>query len=204
MMTFELFKVLLRTTLRDPRQGGKDVIALNWPMQGLWLMLMLMAVILSLLVSGLFHVAPMPPDELGQLVMVSPAYSAPLMFAVINWGQSVITVFVLNWICSMFGSQGGVREMLSVMIWLQIVTLVLALVLFFVTLVIPSVGGILMFLAFLWGLWALILLVDAAAGFDFFMKSFFVCLIALLAFTIGMAIFSTVIGGLTAGGIGNV
>jgi hypothetical protein len=203
-MTFDTFKSIFRTTLRDPRQGGKDVIALNWPVQGLWIALMLMAVLLSLLVSGLLHISPMPPDELGQLVRMSPAYHAPLLFAVINWGQSVITVFVLHWISQMVGGQGQLRDMLSVMIWLQIMTLAMALAFFTIAMLLPSVGGFFMLLAFFWGLWAMIALVDAASGFNSMFKALGVCIAALLVFSFGMTIFSALIGGLAIGGVGNV
>ena len=105
-MTFDTFRTLFGTTLTNPRQGGREVIDLNLPTRGLWIALMLMAVVLSLLVSGLFHVSPMPPDELGQMIRMSPAFQAPLIFAVINWGQSGITVFVLHWISQMVGGDG--------------------------------------------------------------------------------------------------
>ncbi len=202
-MTFDGFKTLLKATLVDPREGGKGVIALNLPMQGLWMALMLMAVILSLLLSGLIQLAPLPDDEAGQILRMSPAYSSPIMFAVINWGQSVITVFVLYWISQMLGGQGELRDMLTVMIWLQVVSLVLAFALSVVTLLLPSIGAFFMLLAFFWGLWAMVGLVDAASGFDNLFKAFGVCLAALLVFTIGMTLFSGVIGGLAAGGVGN-
>ena len=114
-MNMTLFKALFRQTLTDPRQAGHKVIALNLPVQSLWMALMLMAVLLSLMVSALLHLAPLPPDELGQVIQVMPAYQAPLMFAVLNWGQAVISVFVLHWIGRIFGGQGELRDRLSVM-----------------------------------------------------------------------------------------
>ena len=80
-MTFNTVKALFRTTLTDPRQGGRDVIALNLPTQGLWIALMLMAVILSLLVSGLFYVSPIPDDDLGQMIRSSPAFQSTLLIS---------------------------------------------------------------------------------------------------------------------------
>ncbi|MCZ7677193.1 MAG: hypothetical protein M5U35_16930 [Roseovarius sp.] len=116
------------------------------PLQGLWLALMLMAVLLSLLVSGVFHLAPMPPGEIGDLLRLSPAYHSPLVFAVINWGQALISIFVLHWIGHLFGGQGALADMLAVMIWLQFVSLVLAAGLFVAGLVLPVAAGVLTFL----------------------------------------------------------
>ena len=195
-MTFDRFKALFRMTLTNPRQAGAEVIAMQLPMQSLWIALMLMAVVLSLLVSALFQLAPLPPGEMGALIRMSPAYQAPLLFAVLNWGQAVISVFVLHWIGRVLGGQGELADMLAVMIWLQVVSVVLAVVLFAVGLILPLVGSLMMLLAFFWGMWATVALVDAANRFDNMMKAAAVCIAAVVALSIGMALFSAVVGGL--------
>lgn len=198
-MTFGLFKALFRQTLTNPRGAGAAVIALDLPVQGLWIALMLVSVLLSLLVSALFHIAPLPPDEVGAMIRMSPAHQAPLLFALINWGQAVISVFVLHWIGQVFGGKGRLADMLAVMIWLQAVTIVLAVVLFLAGLILPLIAALMMLVAFVWGIWATISLVDAANRFDNLLKATGVCLAALVAFSVGMAIISAVIGGLAMG-----
>ena len=200
MISFDRFKALLRTTLTDPRQAGLEVIEMRLPMQGLWIALMLMAVILSLLVSGLFQIAPLPPDEMGELIRLSPAYQSPIFFAVINWGQAVISVFVLYWIGQALGGQGTLADMLAAMIWLQVVTLVLALAIFVVGLVLPFVGGMLMIVFVFWVIWATVGLVDAAHRFNNMFRAFGVCVAAFVAFSIGMTLLSALIGGLAIRG----
>lgn len=202
-MNFATFKTLFRTTLTDPRRGGRDVIALNLPTQGLWIALMLMAVILSLLVSGLFYISPIPDDDLGQLIRSSPAYQSPLLFALINWGQSVVTVYILHWVSRMIGGDGEVRDMLSVMIWLQIVTLTLAVTFTLISLFIPSIGGLLMLVAFFWGLFAVVAFVDAASGFDSLFRALGVCIAGFLAFSFIMTIVASILASFGIGG-GNV
>lgn len=199
-MTFEQFRALFRLTLTNPRAAGALVIAMNLPMQGLWLALMLVSVVLSLLVSAVFHTMPLPPDEAGALIRMSPAYQAPLLFALINWGQSVISVFVLHWIGRSFGGQGELADLLAVMIWLQVVSIVLAVALFLLGLVLPLVGALLILATFVWGLWATVSLVDAAHRFDNLFKAALVCIVALAAFSIGMMMISAVIGGLAMRG----
>ncbi len=191
---------LLRMTMTDPRQAGHEVIALGLPVQGLWLALMLMAVLLSLMVSGVFHGVPLPPGTMGEAIRLSPAYHSPLIFAVINWGQAVISVFVLYWIGRMFGGRGTLGDMLAVMIWLQFVSLVLAVALFVAGLIVPVAGGVLMLLALGWGIWATVALVDAANRFDNMFKAAGVCLAAVVAFMVGMTLFSAALGGLAMRG----
>ncbi|MEO0783416.1 MAG: Yip1 family protein [Pseudomonadota bacterium] len=201
-MTFNTVKALFRTTLTDPRQGGRDVIALNLPTQGLWIALMLMAVILSLLVSGLFYVSPIPDDDLGQMIRSSPAFQSPLLFALINWGQSVVTVYVLHFVSRMVGGEGEVRDMLSVMIWLQVMTLVLAVTFSLVSLVIPAIGALCMLLAFFWGLWAIVAFVDAASDFDSMFRALGVCIAGFLAFSFLMTIVASLMSAFGIGGVG--
>ncbi|MEL6313772.1 MAG: Yip1 family protein [Pseudomonadota bacterium] len=201
-MTFNTVKALFRTTLTDPRQGGRDVIALNLPTQGLWIALMLMAVILSLLVSGLFYVSPIPDDALGQMIRSSPAFQSPLLFAVIHWGQSVVTVYVLHFVSRMVGGEGEVRDMLSVMIWLQVMTLVLAVTFSLVSLVIPAIGALCMLLAFFWGLWAIVAFVDAASDFDSMFRALGVCIAGFLAFSFLMTIVASLMSAFGIGGVG--
>ncbi|MEO0372458.1 MAG: Yip1 family protein [Pseudomonadota bacterium] len=198
------FKTIFLTTLTNPRQGGRDVIGLGLPTQGLWMALMLMAVVLSLLVSGLFQISPIPDDELGRLIRSSPAFTSPLMFAVINWGQSVVTVYVLHWVSRMVGGQGEVRDMLSVMIWLQVMTLILAVASTAVSLIIPAIGALCMLLAFFWGLWAVVAFVDAASRFDSLFKALGVCVAGFLAFSFLMTIVASILAAFGIGGAPNV
>ncbi|WP_162685552.1 Yip1 family protein [Roseovarius amoyensis] len=199
-MNAAYLKYLLRITMTNPRQAGREVIALGLPLQGLWMALMLMAILLSLMVSGVFHGAPLPPGAMGDAIRMSPAYHSPLIFAVINWGQAVMSVFVLHWIGRMFGGQGTLGDMLAVMIWLQFVSLVLAAVLFVAGLIVPVAGGVLTLMALAWGLWATVALVDAANRFDNIFKALGVCLAAVVAFSVGITLFSAVLGGLSMGG----
>ena len=97
-MNFAWFRAMLRLTLTNPRQAGYAVIDMQFPVQGLWIALMLVSVLLSLLVSAVFHSAPLPPGDLGQLIEMSPAYHTPLLFAVLNWAQALVSVFLLHWI----------------------------------------------------------------------------------------------------------
>jgi len=199
-MTFNRFKKLFRTTLTNPRQAGAEVIAMGLPMQGLWIALLLMAVLLSLLFSALFHTRPLPPGQLGEMVRMSPAYQSPLFFAFLNWGQAVISVFVLHWIGRTLGGRGELADMLAVMIWLQAVSLVLAVVLFTAGLIVPIIGSLALLLAFFWGMWATVGLVDAANRFNNILKAAVVCVAAFVALSVGMAVFSAVVGGLAMRG----
>ncbi|WP_397544653.1 YIP1 family protein [Roseovarius salis] len=199
-MSWERFIALLRTTVTDPRQAGSDVIALRWPAQGLWIALMLISVVLSLMVSGLLHAVGLPPDEMGELLRMSPAYRAPLLFALLNWGQALVSVFVLHGTGRMLGGEGALEDMLAVLIWLQVVSVVLAVGLFLVGVLLPMIAGLLLLVAFFWGIWATIGLVDAAGRFNNMFKALGVCFLSVVAVSIIMTMLSALVNGLVTRG----
>ena len=57
-----------------------------------------------------------------------------------------------------------------------------------------------MLIAFFWGLFATIALVDAANRFNNLFKAAGVCVVAVVAFSVGMTLISTVVGGLSGRG----
>jgi hypothetical protein len=199
-MSWQRFMALLRTTVTDPRQAGTDVIGLGLPTQGLWIGLMLIAVVLSLMVSALLHGAGLPSDEMGEMLRMSPAYHAPLLFALLNWVQAVVSVFVLHRVGRMLGGEGALEDMLAVMIWLQVVSVVLGASLFVTALLLPMVAGLLLLVAFFWGLWVTIGLVDAAGRHNNMFKAAGTCFLAVMAVSFAMTVLSTVIGGVATRG----
>ena len=92
-----LFNMALHT-LRNPREAGARVIALQFPLQALWIALGLGSLLMSLMASSLSHVAPLPSDETGDLIRMMPYYRTPLVFAIASWIQAVFTVFALFWV----------------------------------------------------------------------------------------------------------
>ena len=111
-------------------------------------------------------------------------------------GAGFGTTWLLHRVGLAFGGQGELADVLAVMIWLQVVSLVLAVVLFVIGLILPLVGGLMMLAAFFWGLWATLALIAAAHRFDGLLKAAGVCVLTVVTFSIGMTILSAVLGGL--------
>lgn len=200
-MTRGLFLELLRLTLTRPREAGERVIAMALPVRALWLALALASVLLSLAVTALLQLAPKPPGAQGQIIALSPAYHSPLIFALVQWGQAVITVFVFYWIGRVFGGRGRMADMLAVTVWLQLVTLVMACGLFVLGLVLPALGAMVMLAALIWGLWVTASLIAAAHRFESTFTGALVFLAAIVALALGMMLFAGLLG-LTSAGVG--
>ena len=198
-MNTAALKPLFLLTLRDPREAAGMIVAMRLPSQALWLALSLVSVLTSIIFSALLHAAPMPQDEIGQLLESSPGYNSPLIFAMLQWGRAVLSIFVLYWVGKAFGGLGELVDVLAVMTWLQVVTFVLVGVLFVLGVVLPMLSSLGMLVVFGWWLWAVVCFLDVAHRFESGVKAFFVLLFSIFGVLIGLSLFLGVIGGIVVG-----
>jgi len=196
-----LFIDLFRQTLTEPRAAGARVIAMGWPPQILWLTLGLIAVAMSLAVSGILQAAPLPEGEMGEMLRLNPAYRAPLLFALMQWGQAVISVFVLTWIGRAFGGEARVEDMLAVTIWLQLVAVVLGIGVVVITVLLPPIGAFALLAFVAWSIFIMLAMIDAAHRFDNFAKALGVFVVAIVALAVGSAMLAALIGAAAIGGV---
>jgi len=196
-----LFIDLFRQTLTEPRAAGARVIAMGWPPQILWLTLGLIAVAMSLAVSGILQTAPLPEGEMGEMLRLNPAYRAPLLFALMQWGQAVISVFVLTWIGRAFGGEARVEDMLAVTIWLQLVAVVLVIGVVVITVLLPPIGAFALLAFVAWSIFIMLAMIDAAHRFDNFAKALGVFVVAIVALAVGSAMLAALIGAAAIGGV---
>lgn len=190
---------LFALTVRNPREAGVYILGLRLPAQALWIGLSLISVMTSLVFSGLMRVGPLPEDQFGEIMAGSPAYSAPLVFALMQWGRAVATVFVFYWVGRMVGGRGPLEDVLAVLTWLQAVTFVIMLGLLVGGLVLPFLTSLMILAAFVWWLWAVTALLNVAHGFGSSAKAFGVLVLSLLGVTIGLSLFFGAVAGLFMG-----
>jgi len=199
-MNVTALKPLLLTTIRDPRGGAAQVLAMKLPAQALWIALTLVSVVTSGVVAALVQAAPMPPGDLGRLLETSPVYSSPLIFAVMQWGRAVLSVFMLFWVGRALGGRGDVTDVLAVFTLLQLVSFVLVAGFTILGLIIPILASLGLLLFLVWWIWAFSNALDVAHGFDSPLKAFGVIVVSVFGVLIGLSVFMGVIGGV-AGGI---
>jgi hypothetical protein len=198
-MTASAFLSLFLLTLRNPREAGELILDLRLPAQALWIGLSLVSVMTSLVFSGLMRVGPLPQDQFGEIMAGSPAYSAPLVFALMQWGRAVVTVFVFFWVGRMLGGRGPLENVLAVLTWLQAVTFVIMLGLLVAGLVLPFLTSLMILGAFAWWLWAVTALLKVAHGFEGIWRAIGVLILSLLGVTIGLSLFFGAVAGLFMG-----
>jgi len=192
-------KQLFVQTLKTPSEAGAQVMRLQWPIQALWMALSLVSVITSLIFAALMQLAPMGEDQFSDLMRASPAHSAPLIFALLQWGRAIVSVFVLYWIGRMMGGTGQLRDVLAVMAWLQAVTFVLMIGLIVIGAILPMLSSLLILAMVIWWIWAIVSVLNVAHGFDSMFKAGAVLILSLLGVTVGMSIFFGAISALFVG-----
>lgn len=198
-MNASTLKTLLRTTLTQPRIGARDIIAMNFSVQELWMVLALISITMSGLVSGLFHLLPLPADATGDIIRSMLFYNSPIGFALLNLGNAVLSIFVLCWSGRMFGGRGEIRDILSVIVLFQATVIVLLFAIAVVSLLLPVVSALAFLVFAIWAIWAMISVLDVAHGFNNIGKAIAVFLMATFVVPFGL---SVVIGALAAPFVG--
>jgi len=193
------WKALFVLTLKAPRDGAQQVLSLNVPAQALWMALSLVSIVTSMIFAGLLQLAPMPQDEMGDLVRTMPAYDAPLIFALLQWARAVVTVFVLFWVGRVFGGTGQLGDVLAIVTWLQAVTFALMLGIVVLGALVPFVSSLLILVMVVWWVWAVVSSLDVAHGFESMVKAAAVLIVSVVGVTIGLSIFIGVVASVFVG-----
>lgn len=193
-MNAVMFKQLFYLSFTSPREAGARIIAMNLPPQALWIALGLVSILLTSVFTVILFSLPLQEPQYAELRKLMPAFQSPLIVAMQNLGQAVISVFIYNWIGRMLGGRGHLNDMLAVMIWLQALVLALVLLIALMALTLPVLAGLLVIFAVFWMLWATVAFIDAAHRFDNMFIALAVLMIAMLVLMIGPLIFLSLIG----------
>ncbi|MEO1137899.1 MAG: Yip1 family protein [Pseudomonadota bacterium] len=192
-------KPLFITTLQKPREAAAQVLGLQLPSQALWIALSLVSVVTSLTVAAMLQAGPPPTGDLGALIQASPAYTSPLIFAIMQWGRAVLSVFMLFWVGKSLGGRGELVDILGVVTWLQVVSFVLVAALSLVGVLIPFLSSLGMLVFFVWWVWAIVAFLDVAHQFENPFKALVVLVASIIGVLVGLSIIMGVIGGLFMG-----
>ncbi|MEB8389347.1 Yip1 family protein [Rhodobacteraceae bacterium KMM 6894] len=196
-MTVEFLRDLVRQSLFDPRGAASRIMALNLPRDWLWQALALMSIFnaiiytLSVAASG-----PMGPEA---EMIIPTAFQSPFMMTLFLIGALVITVLTLTWIGQAMGGRGQIRDILALVVWLQVMRLLVQAVLLISVLVFPALGVIVAMVASIWGIAILVCFIDRAHGFDNLLKAAAALILCVVSMVLGL---SAILGVLMAAVMG--
>lgn len=195
-------RALVWLSLRAPRAAAREVLSLGWSTQALWLGLSIVSLVSSIVLISLLRAMPMTIEQRIFMMQTMPGLGAPLVFALLRWLQSVLAMWVFFGAGAMLGSRGTLRDVLAVMTWLHAVSFVLLTVLAVLGYVLPFVSSVAMMGFVIWWLWATVVFLDEAHGFENGVKAFAVLAVGLVGVVMGMSVILTVIGPVIRGLLG--
>ncbi|MCZ4354634.1 Yip1 family protein [Roseovarius aestuarii] len=196
-MTTDFIWDLTRQTLFDPRAAASRLIALPFSREWLWKALALMSV-LNAMVYALSMMASGPPQPDAEM-LIPTAFQSPGLMALFLVGALVVTVLTLTWIGQSMGGRGQIRDVLALIVWLQVMRLMVQLLLLVSVVVMPVLGILLAVVASVWGVAILVCFIDRAHGFDNLFKAAAVLILCVMAMVVGL---SAILGVLMAAVMG--
>ncbi|MCF6231666.1 MAG: hypothetical protein L3J36_00970 [Rhodobacteraceae bacterium] len=179
-------------SVKDPKKAAGILMGMRLEIAVLWKALLLVALVNTFLF--VFSV------EIIGLRSPYPAFfSAPFFnFAIMVAGLSLM-VFALVFTGRMMGGVGTVRDILTLVIWVQIVQAAIQILAYMALMVVPLVANILTLAGGLIGLYMLAHFINESHKFNSLGKSVMVMVGALLGVVIGLSILAIMVGGPNVG-----
>ena len=190
---------LAKTTLRDPREGARSVLALDLGRDTLWTALALVAAVNAIVLQVLISTSP--AEVQGQF----PSYfGSPIAVFALLAGIMVLYVHSVYWAGLSLGGKGRLDDMLALLVWLQVLRTAVQLAVLVLTFVVPALAGLVSLLAFVWSFWILLNFVAEALSFPSVGHAFFALAIALVGLVLSLGILLAIIGVVAQGTMTNV
>ena len=175
-------------SVRDPAEAAHVLMAMRLRPDVLWHALALVAVANTFLF--LFSI-----EILGLQSPYPAFFSVPLVnFAIIVTGLALM-VFALVWTGRIIGGKGSVRDVLVLMIWVQIIQALIQMAAYLMLPFVPLLANILTLAGSLLGLYMLVHFINESHRLGSLGKSAAVLVAALLAVVVGLSIIAVMVGG---------
>lgn len=173
-------------SVKNPREGAAEVLALGIPREALWPALALV-VVLSILLANV--AALLFAGDAAAAMPVGPAATGFIQLALL-----VVMVFAVFWIGRAMGGTGSFEESVLIVAWLQFIMVCLQVVQAGILVVSTSVAEIFGLLGVLLFLWLLTNFVAVLHGFSSLFQVFVMILISAFGIAFGLSIILTLIG----------
>jgi hypothetical protein len=155
MTLTEHLRELARLTLSDPEQGGRQLLAMNPPIEARWMAMG--AAILSGVV--LAYLLPVIAGQAGSVL-------SPFAAVGVQIGANMLAVILMTNVGRVFGGQGRFEDAVLLVAWLQALMVGVQLVQLVALVILPPFAGIVTILAIALFFWLLTGFVQALHGFQ--------------------------------------
>ena len=182
-------------TVRDPRAGARQIMAVSMPRQSRWEALFLI-VVLSVLLTQITLVFT---GQSGGIIVGGPGLSAPVALGMMQLVMLVVMVFSIFLIGRRAGGTGSLDDTILLVTWLQFILICLQVLQTAAFLLVPVVGNILGLAGFALFFWLLANFVTELHGFTSPGRVFVSILLTMVGFAILLSIVLSFLGVEVAG-----
>lgn len=179
---------LVQLTLQSPREGARQIMAVNLPLQGRWLALFLTAVLSAIVTYISFSLMVQDLPE-------GMALPGPWAMAVTQTGVMVLSALAVYRIGRWRGGKGELGDAVILMAWLQFIVLCLWVVQMVLLLISPILSDAVGFIGIVVFFWLLTVFVAEMHGFPSLGLVFAGVLLTILAAAFAMSILLAILVG---------
>jgi hypothetical protein len=192
----QLLTDLVVLSLRDPRKAAEQIIGWHLSREALWTALALAAAVNTLIFSVSVVLQPS--------AAMPPFFTSPLAMFVLLAGVLVVTIHGLYWTGRSLGGTGDFGDMLSLVVFLQVLRIMAQIVIFVVMFVAPGLSLMLSLATGIIGVWILVNFIAAAHRFSSMGRAIGTLLIAMAAIVLGLSFLLSIVGIAAQGVVPNV
>ncbi len=175
-------------SVKDPRAGAREVMALSLPRNSRWEALIAVVIVSVLLAQVTTFLNP------GSDMMMAPLLSNPLVSTTIQLATMVIMVFAVFWIGRALGGKGSFDDTILLMAWMQCIFVALQVVQTLALLVVPPLAGLLGIAGVGLFFWLLTNFVAELHGFRSLGRVFMLIILSMIGLAVLMSIVFSMIG----------
>jgi len=187
-------RAMVVTTLTNPAQAAREVLALNLPMNVGWMALVAVSAINAAIYGITDFFIPEPPDGMV-LFRLSPVVYFLLLVPALS-----IAVFALFWVGRALGGTGDVQQMLALTAWLQFVRAVAQVLALVLQAIFPVMAVLFALGIMIWGTWIAANFVNEGHQLGSPLKAFGVIIGAGIGVILTLSVLITLFIGPTMGG----
>ena len=181
------WRALVGLSVREPAEAAQAVMGLRLPRPTLWLALILMAALNALIFSVSNILVPIQAP-------MPMALSSPLYYFGFVVGGLALSIYAITWAGRWLGGQGSFDDVMSLMVWLQVLRVLVQAAAFVLMILAPVLSGVLVIGASLYGIYIILHFVNEAHRLRSLGRAFGVLMAALVVMVIVLSLLFSLIG----------
>ena len=196
-MTSTDWRDLAITSVRDPAQAARHLMAMALPRETLWTGLLLVAVLNTLLFSLSRLITPLATPFPALL-------NSPIIYFLMVILGLLLTVYAIFWVGRGLGGKGRLDEVMVLIVWMQALRVVVQAATLVLLVTIPELAAILVLAAGVIGIYMLVHFINQAHRLNSLGRAIGVLIASVAAIVLGLSLILSLIGAPFAGVSGYV